>query len=311
MRRPGIVLGLGCLLLLPAAAAPGQEGRGGSRPPEVWPRHAAPDDDVAREGRGVLPFTREQIEKLARLLEQTREATARGAGRTVAGRLRRLHIDADAIPEIALRRGFATVVGFTDLTGAPWPIEEVLLDARFLPGEDAAPAGHLLYLAPREPFLAGNLTVKLAGLPDPVVAMLRGGAETADFRVDLRLAIAGPNVDPAALAKPEALRAGDSDLAGVLTGTPPEGAARLRVVGGTPGDRAWRDGDDILLITRAHVLSPGPWAAERGAAGRWAYRLPATPLALVSEGGRERRLGFEEAGIEGLTLGRSGPGARE
>lgn len=309
--RPGIALGLACLLLLPAGLAPAQDARDGSRNPEVWPDHAAPDEDVAREGRGVLPFTREQIEKLARLLEQTRQATARGAGRPVAGRLRRLHIDADAIPEIAIRRGFTTVVGFTDLTGAPWPIEEVLLDARFLPGEDAAPAGHLLYLAPREPFLAGNLTVKLAGLPDPVVAMLRGGAETADFRVDLRLAIAGPNVDPAALAKPEALRAGDAELAGILTGTPPEGAARLRVVGGTPGDRAWRDGDDILLITRAHVISPGPWAAERGAAGRWAYRLPATPLALVSEGGRERRLGFEEAGIEGLTLGRSEAGTGE
>ena len=311
MRRYGIALGLVCLLLLPAGLAPAQDARDGNRNPEVWPGHAAPDEDVAREGRGVLPFTREQIERLARLLEQTRQATARGAGRPVAGRLRRLHIDADAIPEIAIRRGFTTVVGFTDLTGAPWPIEEVLLDARFLPGEDAAPAGHLLYLAPREPFLAGNLTVKLAGLPDPVVAMLRGGAETADFRVDLRLAIAGPNVDPAALAKPEALRAGDAELAGILTGTPPEGVARMRVVGGTPGDRAWRDGDDILLITRAHVISPGPWAAERGAAGRWAYRLPATPLALVSEGGRERRLGFEEAGIEGLTLGRSDAGVRE
>lgn len=311
MRRRGIALALVSLLLLPAGEGSAQEGRDGTRSPEVWPDEAARDGDVAREGRGVLPFTREQIEKLARLLEQTRRATARGAGRPVAGRLRRLHIDADGIPEIALRRGFTTVVGFTDLTGAPWPIEEVLLDARFLPGDDAGPAGHLLYLAPREPFLAGNLTVKLAGLADPVVAMLRGGAETADFRVDLRLAIAGPNVDPAALAKPEALRAGDPGLAGVLTGAPPEGARRLRVAGGTAADRAWRAGDDILLVTRAHVLSPGPWAAERGAAGRWAYRLPATPLALVSEGGRERRLAFEEPGIEGLTLGRSGAGARQ
>lgn len=298
------------LLAAVAAAVPGtgeiaaQEARPGGT--EVWREHAAPDDDVARGGRGVLPFTREQIEKLARLLEQTRAATARGAGRPVRGRLRRLHIDADAIPEIRVRRGYTTVVGFTDLTGAPWPIEEALVDRRFLPGEDAAPAGHLLYLSPGVTFLSGNLTVKLAGLADPVVAMLRGGAETADFRVDLRLGIAGPNVDPAALAKPEAFRAGDAALAGVLTGTPPEGARRLRVAGGSPADRAWRAGRDILLVTRAHVLSPGPWAAERGAGGRWAYRLPATPFALVSEAGRERRLGFEEEGIEGLTLGGGG-----
>ena len=49
---------------------------------------------------------------------------------------------------------------------------------------------------------------------------------------------------------------------------------------------------DLLLVTRAHLLSPGPFAAERGPDGRWAYRLADTPLALVSAEGRERRLGL-------------------
>ena len=261
---------------------------------EVWPGQAAPDEEVAREGRGVLPFTQDQIEKLARLLEQTKEATARGAGRAVKGRLRRVHIDGDSIPVIEVRRGYTTVVGFSDLTGAPWPIEDVLVERRFLPSQDAGPSGHLLYLAPSEPFLTGNLTVKLEGMPDPVVAVLRGGGEVVDFRLDLRLALAGPNVDPVALAKPEAFKAGDDALVGVLTGVLPAGARRLDVLGGGTGDRAWRSGDDVLLVTRAHVLSPGPWAAERGAAGRWAYRLPETPFVLVSESGREKRLGLVE-----------------
>lgn len=50
----------------------------------------------------------------------------------------------------------------------------------------------------------------------------------------------------------------------------------------------------MLLVTRAHVLSPGPWAAERGSAGRWVYRLPESPFVLVSEAGREKRLGLVE-----------------
>ena len=283
---------------------------------EVWPDRAAPDEEVGREGRAYLPFTREQIEKLARLLEATREATSRGSGRPVRGELRRLHIDADAIPEIRVRRGYTTVVGFSDLTGAPWPIEEVLVDRRFLPGEESGPAGHLLYLAPSEPFLTGNLTVKLKGMPDPVVAMLRGGGGTADFRVDLRLALAGPNVDPAALAKPEAFRAGDAALAGVLTGQVPAGARRLKVVGGAAGDRAWRLGGDVLLVTRSHVLSPGPWAAERGSAGRWVYRLPESPFVLVSEAGREKRLALVETEQLGMSdaapaAGSGGAGRRK
>ena len=292
--------------------AVGQEAAPGRPGEDVWREQAAPDAEVSREGRAYLPFTRAQIEKLARLLEATKEATSKGAGRPVRGELRRLHIDADAIPEIRVRRGYTTVVGFSDLTGAPWPIEEVLVDSRFLPGRESAPAGHLLYLAPSEPFLTGNLTVKLEGMPDPVVAMLRGGGEVADFRVDLRLALAGPNVDPAALAKPEAFRAGDAVLAGVLTGDVPAAARRLKVVGGAAGDRAWRLGGDLLLVTRSHVLSPGPWAAERGSAGRWVYRLPESPFVLVSDSGREKRLGLVETDELGSTAGMpvAGEGSR-
>lgn len=281
--------------------ARGQEaGPGGGD--DVWKRHAAPDEEVGKNARIVLPFTKDQIGALARLLEQTQRAGAAGAGRAVVGRLRRVRIDSDTIPELRVRRGYTTVVGFTDLTGAPWPIEEALVDRRFLADADTAPNGHLLYLSPREPFLEGNLAVKLVGLADPVVAMLGAGGDKADFRVDLRLAIAGPNVDASALARPEAFRAGDDVLAGALAGTVPAAAERLEVVGGGPGDRAWRLGGDVVLVTRAHVLSPGPWAAERGSAGRWAYRLPDTPLLLVSDRGREKRLALRKADVPGAAV---------
>ena len=242
--------------------------------PDVWKQHAAPDEDVGKGARVVLPFTRDQIRALARLLEQTRRATAEGAGRAVRGRLRRLRIDADTIPEVRVRRGYTTVVGFTDLTGAPWPIEEVLVDRRFLAGEETAPNGHLLYLSPREPFLEGNLAVKLVGLADPVVAMLGGDGEVADFRVDLRLGIAGPNVDASALAKPEAFRAGDEVLAGVLAGSVPGrgGAAR--------GGRRRRRRPRMAARRRRGAGDPGSCAVAGavggGTWGRGPLGLPAS-----------------------------------
>ena len=58
---------------------------------------------------------------------------------------------------IAVRRGYVTAISFTDATGAPWPIGEVLVDALFLPGpaeadgEGSGRPDHLLYLVP-----AGN-----------------------------------------------------------------------------------------------------------------------------------------------------------
>ena len=130
------------LLLLPLPAA-AQESVPASRQTEAplalqtdtWAGHALSDEEAASQGRAALPFTRDQIEALGRLLRETQEAAARGAGTPPRGRIRRVRLDTSgvAIPEIALRRGYVTALSFTDMTGAPWPIEEALVDRRFLP----------------------------------------------------------------------------------------------------------------------------------------------------------------------------------
>ena len=277
------------------------------READAWSAHALPDEDAARQGRAALPFTPGQIEALGRILRETQEATARGAGAPPRGRIRRVRLEAGAgIPEIALRRGYVTVLSFTDSTGAPWPIEETLVDGRFLPPdsrggteEEASESGHLLYLAPSAAYLGGNAVVKLRGLAEPVVVSLRGTGADADFRVEIRLGVPGPNADPGVLAAPRGFHAGDAVLLGLLGGAVPADAERLAVDGGAAGDRAWRRRGDLLLLTRAHLLSPGPLAAERGPGGRWAYRLADTPLVLVSDGGREKRLSLGDGGTDG------------
>ena len=295
------------LALAPSLAAAAEPANPNASPgvlaeTDVWPEHALPDTDAARQGRSALPFTQEQIETLGRLLRQTQRASARGAGAPPQGRIRRIRLDGPGdgqIPVISLRRGYTTVLSFTGMTGAPWPIAETVLDSRFLPlGREAVPeaanpgAGHLLYLAPRQAYLDGNAVVTLAGLAEPLVLALRGTGGAADFRVEIRLAMPGPNADPILLAQPEGFHAGDPVLLGLLGGAIPPDAERLAVDGGGQGGRAWRLGGDLLLVTRAYLLSPGPWAAERGPGGRWAYRLPDTPQAVVSANGREARLSF-------------------
>ena len=306
---------------LPAAAQNGPPAGSGPAAPleravDVWSAHALPDEEAARQGRAALPFTPEQIEILGRILRETQEATARGGGDPPAGRVRRVRLDGGAIygtsvsgtsgsgtsvPAIAVRRGYVTAISFTDSTGAPWPIEEALVDRRFLPPDwqsgataEELESSHLLYLAPQGAYLRGNAVVKLRGLAEPVVAHLHGTGADADFRVEIRVGVPGPNSDPGALAQPAAFHAGDPVLLGLLGGAAPPDAEWLAVEGGEAGDRAWRRGGEVLLLTRAHLLSPGPFAAERGPGGRWAYRLARTPLVLVSDGGREKRLSLSD-----------------
>ena len=114
--------------------------------------------------------------------------------------------------------------------------------------------------------------------------------------------VPGPNADPSALAQPAAFHAGDPVLLALLGGAVPPDAEWLAVEGGAAGDRAWRRGGDLFLLTRAHLLSPGPLAAERGPGGRWAYRLAATPLVLVSDGGGEKRLSLSDRGTDAYRM---------
>ena len=312
MRRMAIRTALALLTVAAVAAAPvaGVADAGGDDGGEVWREHAAPDGEVAREGRAAMPFTAEQIEALGRLLQDTQAAVALGGGSPPEGRIRRVLIGSpgeSAIPVIAVRNGYVTAVSFTDATGAPWPIERVLVDGRFLSetvlpadgSEDPGGAGpvtsHLLYLAPQARSLHGNAVVKLRGLAEPLVSIVRGGGAEADFRVEIRLGLRGPNA-VTELASEADFHAGDAVLLDLLGGIAPPGAERLAVEGGGMDDRAWLLGADLLLVTRADLLSPGPWAAERGAGGRWAYRLPDVPYALISRDGRETRLAFGAQG---------------
>ena len=272
-----------------------------SRPGDVWPGYAVPEEEAATAGRRVMPLTQRDIRLLGELVRQTQRATSQGRGFQPSGRIRRVAVDPGAgaeVPAVEVRQGFTTVLSWTDTTGSPWPIEEVLVDSQFLPGEGGEDGGngHLVYLAPKRRFLAGNLVVKLRDLAEPLVVLLQdsGGAES-DFRVEMRLSRLGPGVDAAALMRPASFHAGDEQLAALLSGVAPPGAVRVEVDGGETGDRAWRQGEDLLLVSRHVVLSPGPWAAERGSGGRWAYRLPWAPQVWVSLDGRERRLSVRDA----------------
>lgn len=299
MRRAHIA---GAVLALVLGGIAGVSEGQAPREPDVWPDYAVPEEEAATAGRRVMPFTQEDIRLLGELVRQQQRAASQGRGFRPSGRIRRVAVDPGAgaeVPAVEVRQGFTTVLSWTDTTGSPWPIEEVLVDSQFLPGDggEDGGSGHLVYLAPKRRFLSGNLVVKLRDLAEPMVVLLRdsGGAES-DFRVEMRLGRPGPGVDAAALMRPASFHAGDGELAALLSGVAPAGAVRVEIEGGEAGDRAWRQGEDLLLVSRHVVLSPGPWAAERGSGGRWAYRLPSTPQVWVSLDGRERRLSIRDAG---------------
>ena len=293
---------------------PVRPGEGVRAPGEdVWPEYALPDKEAGQRARSALPLTQQQLREVGALLQQVQKAIAEGRGPEPAGRVRKVVIEpgaGEAVPVIEVRHRLATVIDFRDATGSTWPIEHVLVDKAFTGGQGTAPGrGNLVYLVPQKRFLQGNMVVKLKDLAEPVMLVLRDlGAGASDFGVEVRITRPGPNVDAGALVRPGHFHAGDRMLAGLLAGEIPKGAVRVDVEGGGSGDRGWRLGEDLLLVTRRIVLSPGPWAAERGSGGRVAYRLPSTPRVLVTVDGREHSLTVRDRG-PGL-WGASGDGTQ-
>ena len=271
---------------------------GPDRDAEVWPEHAMPDDDAAAAGRARLPFTREQIELLGRLVEQTQRATARARGAAPPGRVRRIDLDglgAGAVQEIAVHADYVTSVGFYDRTGAPWPIARSLVNENFVvAGGEGTPAeaAHLLHLKPNARWLTGNASVMLEGLAEPLILVMNEVDGAVDFSLAVRLPEDGPNADPLDAGLAAGFHAGSDMLLGLLSGEAPAGARPLDVEG--IDGRAWRLGEELLLVTRAYLVAPGARAAERDPSGRWAYRLPGVPYAMVSVEGRELRASFLE-----------------
>ena len=284
------------------AVAPGPAERepprsGPARDAEVWPEHAMPDEEAAAAGRSRLPFTQEQIELLGRLLEQTQRATARARGAAPLGRVRRIELDGlgpGAVQEVAVHADYVTSVGFYDRTGAPWPIARSLVNENFVVagGEGAPEVGHLLHLKPNARWLTGNASVMLEGLAEPLILVMSEGDGAVDFSLAVRLPEDGPNADPLDAGAAAGFHAGSGLLLGLLSGEAPARARALDVEG--IDGRAWRLGEEVLLVTRAHLVAPGPRAAERDPSGRWAYRLPGVPYAMVSVEGRELRASFLE-----------------
>ncbi len=285
-RFAGIVAGIVLAIVGADAHAQGRPGAG------PWLDSAATDEEAAAAARAAVPFTPEQIRIIGEIVREAQRASAKASGPPPIPGMRAIRLSLEATappPRIHTRKGYATALVFLDLTGRPWPVVETLADAEFLAdrgegGETPKERGHVVYLAPARPFLAGNALVSLAGLDTPVALTLSEGGEVADYRVEIRLPLRGPNADPLQLAQPARLEVRDPYAAFFVDGAPPLDAIELVLEPVRIGERAWLLEGRIYLRTPAPLLSPAAEAMERTASGDYVYAIPDVPFALLAAG---------------------------
>lgn len=243
----------------------------------------------------IAPMDAALVREVIQELEKRRQAISVPATTDVKASLSSFNVDLSpgaTPPVVRIARGQGAVVTFLDTAGNPWPIEAAenfysqAMDVKQL-------STHVLSVAARSEYLRGSVGVMLKGLPTPVTFTVIPGVNSTDYRVDLRVPGLAPGAVPIASGGLASAPIGSPDLMSYLYGQTPEGATRLNVKGQS-GVSAWQAASgDLIVRTSAMIASPA-WSEKLPSAdGTSVYRLPPTPVVLLSANGHIKNVEIE------------------
>ncbi len=238
---------------------------------------------------GMMPLSPDQIRALLDKYKVTREASEKRIGGPPKPEvvLETVSLDPGATPPIIkLSPGHVTSVNILDMTGQPWPVQDVSWGGNFeviSPGE----GGHIIRVSPMASEEIGNMSVQLLGLKTPVTFSLQTQLDVVQYRFDARIPEYGPKASPPIIDPGLTIEAGgDKSLGQILDGVPPAGAEKLSVSGADARTSVYRVGDAIYLRTPLTLLSPGWSSSVKSADGMTVYVINNSPVLLLSERGK-------------------------
>ena len=246
---------------------------------------------------GMMPMTPDQIRALLDKYKVTREASEERIGGTPRPEVTVQTVSLEpgvTPPIIKLSPGHVTSVTMMDITGQPWPVQDVSWGGNFeviSPGE----GGHLIRVSPMAAHEVGNMSVQLVGLKTPVTFTLETQLEVVQYRFDARIPEYGPLAQAPIIDPGLTIQAGsDKALGQILDGVPPAGTEKVSVSGVDMRTAVYRSSGVTYLRTPLTLLSPGWSASAKSADGMTVYVVNNSPVFLLSDRGKMVRAVVEE-----------------
>lgn len=246
---------------------------------------------------GMMPMTPDQIRALLDKYKVTRQASEERIGGSPRPEVTVQTVSLEpgvTPPVIKLSPGHVTSVTMMDMTGQPWPVQDVSWGGNFeviSPGE----GGHVIRVSPMAAHEAGNMSVQLVGLKTPVTFTLDTQLDVVQYRFDARIPEYGPMASPPIIDPGLTIQAGsDKSLTQILDGVPPSGTEKLSVSGVDARTSVFRSGGATYLRTPLTLLSPGWSASVKSADGMTVYVVNNSPVFLLSDRGKMVRAVVEE-----------------
>lgn len=203
-------------------------------------------------------------------------------------------------PTIYLSANIASIIGFYDSTGQPWPIRQYVMGSggqfQVIPlGEGA----NSITVTPLVPVGFTNLVLTLEGEAKPVTVNLKVSQTVVHQRRDIQIMREGPNaVHTADSGAPDAILAGSIGPDGTPIRAEAGNKFLMTAVSGVdmPADavpvtvsgvraKAWMIGDSIIIRSAYPLSAPQPLNAMAGPDGIMVYEIKSTPTVLFDVGG--------------------------
>lgn len=240
---------------------------------------------------GLFPLNPENIKDLLKEYDKTKRATEEPVHGIPTPRVNveTVSLDPGVAPmEIHTAIGHITTLNILDVTGAPWPIQDISWAGDFEVIEPEE-GGHVVRITPMALTAYGNMSIRLLTLKTPITIMLKTGTDEVQYRVDARIPEFGPFAQTPLIEGGTERVAGNALIIAVLDGVPPEGSEKLDVSGVDGRTTAYKIKGSTYVRTPLTLLSPGWDQSVSSADGMNVYALADTPILLLSDKGRFMR----------------------
>lgn len=251
---------------------------------------------------GLLPMRPEEIRTLLERFDQTKQAVEVPVYPYPEPQVAVETVSLDPgvrPPEIHVAVGHVTTLSILDVTGEPWPIQDVSWAGNFEVVEPEE-GGNIIRITPMSDFTYGNMSIRLLKLRIPVTFVLKTHRDQVHYRFDARIAKFGPMAQSPIMEGGMTLVAGSPVQASILDGVPPSGAERLEVTGVDGRTTAYKYNSQTFVRTPLTLLSPGWSNSVASADGMNVYTIENAPVLLLSDGGDVVRAKLSPRGADGM-----------
>lgn len=246
----------------------------------------------------LMPLKPHEIRKLLEHFDRTKESVAvpvyPNPKPEVA--VKTLSLDPGSKPAVVkVASGHVTTLNILDVSGAPWPIEDISWAGDFDVIESSAAQGsHILRISPSSEFAYGNMSIRLLELKTPVIITLETSRDIVHYRFDAIIPEYGPLGEAPLIEKGLGISAGSEDISHILEGVPSSGARRLEVSGVDGRTSAYAKGGKVYVRTPLTLLSPGWSSSVSSADGMKVYEIDSVSVLLLSDNGQMVRAHLAE-----------------